>query len=216
VIGGRVILFHLGPLPISRTVATTWGVMAVLVVAAWVLARDRREPPRGVFLLPELFLRNIEELAVTTMGPRGRAFTPFLATVALFVTASNLSGIFPGVTLPTADLSTVTAVGGLVLAVVHATGIRTRGLRGYISAYFQPFWWLFPLNVIGVLARPLSHVFRLYGNMVGGGILISVAALLSPWIVPVPVVAWFGVFIGIIQGLVFTLLAAVYIAEAME
>ncbi|MEW6524591.1 MAG: F0F1 ATP synthase subunit A [Bacillota bacterium] len=209
-----VVVFFIGPVPVSRTVVTTWGVMLVLVLAALWLTRGGTNP-RGIYLLPELFLESMDGLIDSMMGARGRRYLPFIATIALFVTAGNLAGVIPGAIPPTADLATPAAVGFLVFSVVHITGLREKGLLGYAREYFQPYWWLFPLNLAGAAARPLSHIFRLYGNLAGGGILMSVTMLLAPWLVPVPVIAWFSVFIGIVQGFVFTLLAVAYIAEAL-
>lgn len=208
-----IVLFYLGPIPISSTVVTTWGVMAVLLILAWLLNRNAHTPC-GINQLPEIFVEYILALITSMMGDSGRPYLPFIATIALFVTASNLAGVVPGVTPPTANLATPAAVGVLVFLSVHASSVKTKGFRRYVAHYFEPYWWLFPLNIVGVLSRPASHIFRLYGNMVGGGILVSVAVLLMPWVVPVPIIAWFSVFIGVIQGLVFTLLASAYIAEA--
>jgi len=203
---------------------TSWGVMLVLIVLAYVLVRPLRNSeaphagrlPTGVFQLPEMFVEMIDGLLVSIIGDGHRGYLPFVATIALFVTASNLAGAIPGVMPPTADLSTVAALGLLAFLVAHATSMSTKGLLRYLHEYFEPFWWLFPINVVGTISRPLSHVFRLYGNMVGGGILVSVAVLLAPWLVPVPLIAWFSIFLGAVQGLVFTLLATVYIAEAID
>jgi len=211
---GRTIVFYIGPVPISSTIVTTWAIMLLLVVLSWVLVSKKELYPSGVRQLPEIFVLAIDGAMSNMIGPGYRQYFPFVCTVALFVTASNLAGVFPGVTPPTSDLSTVAAVGTLVFLVAHVTGILTKGIKRYLAEYFEPSWWLFPINFVGVLSRPLSHIFRLYGNMIGGGILVSVANLLAPWIIPIPVTAWFSVFVGLVQGVVFTMLTIAYIAEA--
>ena len=57
----------------------------------------------------------------------------------------------------------------------------------------------------------ISHAFRLYGNIFGGSILIGILYMLAPYVLPVPLLAWFGVLMGIIQTAVFTLLSVIYI-----
>jgi len=209
------ILLSIGRIPISSTIVTTWGVMAVLTLLALVLCR-RIEEPQGVYLLPEVFVEYITALTEGMIGETAKGYVPFIATIALFVGAANLSGVLPGVTPPTQDLATPAALGTCAFAVAHFTSVRTKGFSRFAREFFEPYWWLLPLNLISILSRPLSHIFRLYGNMVGGAILTSVAIMLAPWLVPVPVMAWFSVFIGLIQAFVFTILSVAYIAESQD
>ena len=67
------------------------------------------------------------------------------------------------------------------------------------------------MNIISEIAQVMSHSFRLYGNMIGGAIILQIVYSFFPWVVPVPLLGWFSVFMGIIQAMVFTLLAIAYI-----
>ncbi|MBU0650489.1 F0F1 ATP synthase subunit A, partial [bacterium] len=124
----------------------------------------------------------------------------------------------------------------------------------YLSGYCQPFFFLLPLNIIGEIAKSLSHCCRLFGNIFGGGIIFSLVAFVifkiapslpigflkdiseitsfgamttgdfisyltcAPFVVLVYIICYgfFGLFAGLIQALVFTLLALTYIAELSE
>jgi F-type H+-transporting ATPase subunit a len=95
--------------------------------------------------------------------------------------------------------------------------IRTRGLKGYVKHYFQPFPVFFPINVIEEITKPITLALRLFGNLFAGTLmLLLIAALLPVFIVPFADVGWklFDMFIGFIQAFIFALLTIVYYGMA--
>jgi len=101
-------------------------------------------------------------------------------------------------------------MGGII---AHYSGIRVNGIKGYLKEYFSPMWFMFPLNVIGEIAQVVSISFRLYGNILGGAIIIVVVSqLFKSIVVPPFLVAFFGMLVGTIQAFVFTMLTLVYIS----
>ena len=74
-------------------------------------------------------------------------------------------------------------------------------------------WFMAPLNVIGEIAQVVSVSFRLYGNILGGAIIIAIGSqLLRSFIAPPFMVMYFGLFVGLVQAFVFTMLTLVYIS----
>ena len=73
---------------------------------------------------------------------------------------------------------------------------------------------MLPMNIIGELAKPISHSFRLFGNIIGGGIIITLIYQFAPWIIPVPLHLWFDLFVGVIQALIFGMISISYISVA--
>jgi len=71
------------------------------------------------------------------------------------------------------------------------------------------------IELIGHLARPLSLSLRLFGNMYGHEIVLMIFFALAPFLLPIPMMMM-GVLIAFIQTFVFTLLAMIYIAGALE
>ncbi len=124
---------------------------------------------------------------------------------------------------PTTDL-TLPATLAVIFVVVlgHGSGIRFNGVRGYLREYFSPGGvigiGMFPLNVVGKIAELISISFRIFGNIFGGAIIMSVVSGLLYWfLVPIGMYGYFSVFCGTIQAFVFTMLAATYISmEAAE
>jgi F-type H+-transporting ATPase subunit a len=97
--------------------------------------------------------------------------------------------------------------------IAHYSGIKVKGFTAYAREYFQPIFFMAPLNLIGELAKVVSISFRLYGNIMGGAIIILVVShLVYSLILPPVLVLFFGLFVGGIQAFVFTMLTLVYIS----
>jgi len=93
-------------------------------------------------------------------------------------------------------------------------GIKKKGL-GYFKRYLEPTPILLPINILEDFTKPLSLSFRLFGNILADELTVSVLVLLVPLFIPLPIMV-LGVFASSIQALIFSTLAAAYIAEAVE
>jgi len=201
-----------------KAVVYAWLVMAILIVLALVAGRGVKLIPSGWQNLMETMISGIENLIIETMGPKGVAYFPLLATFALFILCSNLIALIPGLYPPTANLNTNGALALTVFAMTHVIGFKEHGV-GYLKHFMGPILVLAPLifiiEIIGHLARPLSLSLRLFGNMYGHEIVLMIFLALVPFLLPVPMMLM-GVLVAFIQTFVFTLLAMIYIAGALE
>ena len=142
----------------------------------------------------------------------------------LFVPKGHWLGIFgkiPEFESSTADLNTTLGCGIIVLCTVHYAAIRTKGFWKYIKGYAQPIIFFFPINVVTELVKGVSLSFRLFGNILGGSIVILVLStlLLKNWlflplgiVIPIGLTFFLVLFIGLIQAFVFSMLAMTYLA----
>jgi len=205
-------------LNIGEHVTYTWLVMAILIGVAFVVSRAITMVPSGMQNLMEAVVSGIDGLLEETMGEEGKAYFPLIATFALFILVSNLIALIPGFAPPTANVNTNAALALTVFVMTHAVGVKKHG-ASYLKHFMGPIWWLAPLifiiEIIGHLARPLSLTLRLFGNMWGHEIVLMIFIALVPLIVPVPMMLM-GVLVAFIQTFVFTLLAMIYIAGALE
>src|SRR5437899_10921252 len=117
------------------------------------------------------------------MGHEGRRYLPLLATLGLFILAGNLMSLVPGLAGPTGNLNTTAACALIVFLAYHWIGARKQGVLAYLKHFAGPVPLplkplMFVIEVISHLARPLSLTLRLFGNMVGGHILLAVIFLL--------------------------------------
>lgn len=208
------ILFHIGPVPISRAVATTWAIMAALA-AFLVLALRRPSSPSGpVQAALEIVVTAIASQIREIMDRDPWPFLPLLGSLFIFLVLANLAAVLPGSTPPTGHIETPAALALIVFMSVHVYGIRARGGRKYLRHYLDPNPFLLPLNVLSELTRTFSLMIRLFGNMMSHEFVIAIVVFLAGLLVPIPFLL-LGILIGIIQAYIFTVLATVYIAAAV-
>ena len=193
----------------------TWVVMVILILFSYFATRKAGLVPHPVQVVAELLVNSFYDLTVDALGDeRAKKYFPMICTLFMFLLLCNWIGTIPVFAEPTRDLNTTLGLGILGGVVAHYSGIRAKGFKGYLKEYCSPMWFMAPLNVIGEMAKVVSISFRLYGNIMGGAIIIIVVSELLayqvfPWLIGVP---FFGLFVGAIQAFVFTMLTLVYIS----
>jgi F-type H+-transporting ATPase subunit a len=115
---------------------------------------------------------------------------------------------------PTNDINTTIALSLLVSIFYFFGGLRKKGI-GYFKRYIQPTPILLPINILEDFTKPLSLSFRLFGNILADELTVNVLTILVPLIIPLPIMV-LGLFASTVQALIFSTLAAAYIAEAVE
>lgn len=201
----------------SRTVMTSWLVMGILIVSAILIRRRLQQRPGWGQSVFELIVEFFDGLIRDTLGPGNRAYLPLIGSLFLFLWISNLIGVIPMLEEPTRDLNVPVGCMLVVLVAVHASAIRVKGLKKYLKGYAEPFIVLLPLNVVGEMAKGVSLAFRLFGNILGGAIIVLVVSSLVRYVLlPVGLSLFFGIFVGTIQAFVFSMLALTYIAVAVS
>ncbi|VEN73778.1 ATP synthase subunit a [Candidatus Desulfarcum epimagneticum] len=197
----------------------SWVVMITLIILGSLAAK-------GVTMIPskgqnvfEILISGLEEFMVEITGDEGRWFFPLVATVFIYVLACNLAGLIPGFYPPTASLNTTLSCALVVVTFTHIIGVKYHGVK-YIKHFLGPIWWMipiiFPIEIIGHLARILSLTFRLFGNIMGHELVLAILFMLAgAFFAPLPIMAM-GIFVSIVQAFVFFLLSVMYFSGAME
>lgn len=206
-------LFYLFGIPVTDTVVVTWGIILIIWIFAAAASKNIKLIPEGAQNVAEMFIEMLLDLIEGMMPNQGKKMLPLIGTIALSIGVSNLVGIIPGIPNPTADLNTTLGIALIVFVATHYYGWKKKGIT-YLKEFAEPSIALLPLNIIGELAKPISLSFRLFGNMAGGGVILAIIAMFVPWVIPVPLMLWFDLFVGIIQAFIFTMLAIAYISVA--
>jgi F-type H+-transporting ATPase subunit a len=208
------LLFHIGPVAITRPVVTTWIIMAVLaLVCCFVTRRLSMLPERRQALL-EGIVTGIMGQIEDVIRKDGRPFLPLVGTLFIFLVVANLSGVLPGVEAPTGKIETPAALALIVFFSVHYFGVRARGLRGYLASFAEPKLIMLPLNILSEITRTFSLMVRLFGNVMSGEFIIGLVVALAGLFVPIPLMA-LEILVGIVQAYIFTVLATVFIGAAV-
>lgn len=204
---------------ISKTIVTTWFFMIVLFVIALILRAGLKkytDKPQGSQNVVEMLVEAMDSFTKSNMGEKYAYFGKWFFGVFTFILLSNLSGLL-GFRPPTADLSTTAAITVTTFFLIHFMGI-SKGKAGYFKGYVEPIPILLPINIISELATPISLSFRLFGNILGGLIIMAMiySALeksLFQYFVPAVAHLYFDLFAGVLQTVIFCMLSQLFIKD---
>jgi len=231
-------VFNLFGLPITNSILTSLGVSLLIVLLGVSVGQSLKL--KGKLTRTQMFFEFMLEglysiVESITGSAKAKLFFPLVVTFFLYIVPSNWSGLLPGAGSigfngifhgkevfipilrgPTADLNTTLALALIAMVMVQFYGFKFQGWH-YLKKFFN---FSNPINafvgileLISDLSKVISFAFRLFGNIFAGEVLISVISFLLPAIAPIP---FYGLelFVGVIQGLVFMMLATVFMNMA--
>jgi len=202
-----------------------WFVFSILITFSILGTRNADRIPHGFQNFMEAAVDFVTDIARNQLGESFyKEWIPFIGTLFLFIFGSNWAGaVIPWklihlpegeLAAPTNDINTTVALALITSFVYFYAGLSKKGL-GYFKRYVKPFPLLLPINILEDFTKPLSLSFRLFGNVLADEITVSVLTSLVPLVAPLPIM-FLGLFAGSVQALIFSTLAAAYIAEALE
>lgn len=166
----------------------------------------------------EVFVEQVSNLSDSIVGVQGRPMIPLFCFFFLFIWIQNLLGLIPGFLPPTQNINTTMALGTFSFLAYNYYGFQEHGWA-YLKQFLGPVLFMAPLFVfIEVLShffRSVSLGFRLFGNMMGDHVVISIFLDLAPYFIPI-IFYFLGVFVCTLQAFVFTILSMVYVSLAIS
>lgn len=209
------IVFHVGPLPISETVVTTWALLLALFLVSWLSTRRLKLDPGRWQVTLEGILATIQDAIEAVLPDYSLRVLPFVASLWIFLVVANLIGVIPGLHGPTGDLSTTAALAVLVFLSVHWYGIRIHGLKRYLRHYIEPNPILAPFHIVSEISRTVALAVRLFGNIFSLEMAALLVLLVAGFLVPVPVLL-LHIVEALVQAYIFGMLALIYIAGGIQ
>jgi len=212
-----IILWQRGPLVLNATILYTWLVMGLLTVISWAVTRNLTsgpQPSRWQTVLETVVIVVKDQIRdITDRDPQ--PLLPFIGTLFLFISISNLLSAVPIYQAPTGSLSTTAALAMCVFFAVPIYGVTQQGLATYLGHYVRPSPIMLPFQIISELSRTVALAVRLFGNVMSGSLIVALLLSIVPLFIPV-VLQVLQLLIGQIQAYIFAVLATVYIASAMR
>jgi len=209
------VVLRRGAVVVTGTVLYSLIVSVILIVFALLVRRGLKRGGSGWPVAAEFLIEHLEGIMQEMSDSDPRSYTPLVGTMALFIGISNLLGLAPGMRSPTADFSTTAALAVLVFLAVPFYGIRTRGVRGYLSHYAEPSPFLLPLEIVTEFSRTLALAVRLFGNVMSEELIIAVLLMIAGLLIPVPLML-LAVLTGVVQAYIFAVLTVVYVSAAVR
>lgn len=211
----------------ANTLIATYAVMAIIIGLALAYVRNLKNKPSKKQVFFESMVDLPHSIVKTQISHDTYRYVPLIGTIFLFILVSNWFGLLPWrvielmgtpfgfeIASPTNDLNTNGAIALIAVASYWFFGIRKKGLA-HFKHYIQPIPLLLPLNMMEDVSRPLSLSFRLFGNILGGEIVIGILLFLTaPFIITSVVILpmmVLEVLVGFIQAFIFSILTASYI-----
>jgi F-type H+-transporting ATPase subunit a len=215
---------------VSFTNSSLMMVLAIALVSLFMIigARKRALVPNRWQSASEIMVEFVTDLTQSNAGKEAMKFFPLIFTVFMFVLFSNLLGMVPTAFTTTSHIAVTFA-----LAAVLFLGITLIGFIKHGAHFFTLFLpagtpiWLMPLMIlielVSYLARPVSLSIRLAANMMAGHLLLKIIAgfVMIGFLGVFPFVflvifTGFEIFIACLQAYIFTLLACIYLNDALH
>lgn len=224
---------------ITESMINAWIICGVIIIGAvlirWAI-RDPQKVPSGIQNVIEFLVEAFNSFSSSTMGKYGPKFSNFYLAMFIYILFCNLSSLFIGPNIvpstlenpqlpitfirpPTADIAVTLALALVTFFMTQGYGIKSKGILAWLKGLTEPMFLLTPLNIIGELANPVSLSFRMFGNILGGTIIMGLYWNL-PWFallgIPVFLHGYFDVFAGVLQSFIFIMLSMTFVSGAME
>ncbi len=207
----------------AKTSLTMWVITAIVLVLClifrfFVFPKFDPDKPKGFQNIMELAVEAMDNFTKNSIGDYSGELSPYMFSLAVFMVmcaASELIGLRP----PTSDLIVTLAMGLITFALINIYGIRKKGFGGRVKSLAKPNPVIFPMKVISDIAVPISLACRLFGNMIGGMIVMDlIKSVLGGYASGIPAVLglYFNLFHPLIQTYIFIILSLTFINEAIE
>ncbi len=210
-------------LTVSTSVITGWylvGILTLLAVAFRVFVFPRfKKQPKGFQNVMELAVEKLSDYCSSCLShPLGDNLAAYMFTVAIYLVACACTELF-GLRAPSSDLMMTFALALITFFLINYYGIREKGLRGRVKSMAQPTPIILPIKILSDIATPVSLACRLFGNMLGGLIVMELlyyALGNMAFGAPAILGLYFNVFHPLIQAFIFVTLSLTFINEAAE
>ena len=219
-------------------VITSLFVMLVICLLSFLIyfkfkKADPLSGENGTFVtLVSMLVEKVQDFTVELMGKKWEDFAGYALGLGAYILFSFLIGL-TGLPGPFTYLGNTLSIGLCTFLLIHITAARANKW-GYFKRYIDPLPMFLPVNLLSMWAPLLSLSLRLFGNALSGFTLMSIiyyfagalsdlifgsfvpgswaSVILPPFLTPV-LHAYFDVFSGVIQCLIFIMLTMIFVSQ---
>jgi F-type H+-transporting ATPase subunit a len=218
-------------IPITETVVISWAVMIILIVMSLILTRRLKTIPTGAQAILETGIEFLNNFSKNYFGSFAKFLNPYMGTLFLFLLLANMIGVLSPPELafmghefippfmirpPTRDINVTAALAVISILLVLGCGFAAHGPRGWFRRLLYPVPFMLPFNLMDYGTRILSLSLRLFGNILGGLVIMILIERAIPVALPMVLALFFDFFDGAIQAIIFVFLTSLYISEAIK
>lgn len=231
-------IFHLFGLGITNSmIASTLVFFLTIFIAFYYKTQSTKERKGNFYYLIKFFVKSIYDLFYSVLGDKTDVFFPLLFSFFFYILLQNWFGLLPGVGsllikvveeheeifVPllrgnNADLNTTLALAIISVFSIQFFAVKYLGIKKYLHKFFNfsdpIMFFVGILDILSEFSKILSFAFRLFGNIFAGEVLLTIVAFLVPVLASFPFIA-LEIFVGFVQALVFSMLTAVFLSNAV-
>lgn len=225
------IVLHFGSfdLEIPQSILV-WFALCIIFAIFFIVAgkkiekADPAKAPKGIVYISEECYNIAMMVLNGGLKEKTLRYLPIFGTLLLMMGVSNLIGL-TGLQNPTSNVSFNATLAICAFLMIQFNGIKKGGLVARFKELCEPMFFLFPLNVIGEFALPLSLTMRLFGNILAGSIITMLVYALIKLLMPIGVIglivtpflhAYFDIFSGLIQAYIFFTLVSFFLGQQVS
>jgi F-type H+-transporting ATPase subunit a len=217
-------------IPITETVIVSWAVMIILITAAILLTRRLKQIPEGPQAILETAVEFLNNFSKNQFGSFSKYLAPYMGTLFLFLLTASMIGVLSPVGVkafgyefsppfyirpPTKDINVTASLAAVSVLLTLVCGFASRGVRGWFKHLFHPVPLMLPFNLLEIGTRLLSLALRLFGNILGGFVMMNLISGIIPVAVPMVFSLYFDFFDALLQAAIFVFLTSLYLSEAV-
>ena len=203
----------------------------ILAISAALKKYDPLSEPKGLVLIMFILVDYVEnQLRGETNEKITKQLGPYIASILIYIFLANISGLF-AIETPTSNLSVTLVLAGITVILIEKYSMEFNGVKNYFKGYLEPFAPFVVVNILSKFSTLLSLSLRLFGNILAGGILMTIIYALTAQVsglIPVigkfnffgvaiaPVLHfYFDLFSGVMQTYIFTTLTIAFIGKEL-
>jgi F-type H+-transporting ATPase subunit a len=205
--------------------------MLIIIAISLIRTRKLSLVPRGAQAILETGVELLNNFAKNQFGSFSRYLGPYMGTLFLFLLTANIIAVISPLEVkifgfefippflirpPTRDINVTAALAFISITLVLVCGFTARGFGGWFKHLMHPLPMMLPFNLMEYGTRLLSLSLRLFGNILGGFVLMGLIEKLFPLVLPMIFSLYFDFFDGLIQAGIFVFLTSLYISEAVK
>ena len=218
-------------IPITETVVVSWVVMVILIAASVILTHRLKVIPAGPQVFLEAGIGFLNDFAKKHFGSFSKYLGPYMGSLFLFLLLSNIISVLSPLELkifghefiplfiirpPTRDINVTASLALISILLIIVCGLMSRGVKGWFRNFLHPTPIMLPFNIMEYGTRLISLTLRLFGNILGTYVIMTMIESLLPVALPMVFALYFDFFDGLIQAGIFVFLTSLYISEAVK
>ena len=206
----------------NDTIISILAISAIMIGLALLIRHKAKNfenvPKNGFQNTVEMIIETLDNMIKTTVPARFEYLGNWFFGLFFFILFSNLSGLI-GLRAPTADLTVTAGFGITSFLLIQIFAFKAKKAK-YFKGFLEPVPFFLPINLIGEFATPISLSFRLFGNVLGGTIIMGLIYELFPWFLKIGIPSflhiYFDLFAGALQAYIFLVLSMTFLKNATE